>query len=93
MDLMNGLVWLMGGGCIMAASWLLERFGWYQALASKIKELVFFLVSLVLGIGAYLVTVYVPATSIEAMTPYFAIIAMVFSYVFLGKGFHLVDRG
>jgi len=93
MDFMGILIWLMGGGCIIASSWLLERFAWYQTLASKTREIVFFCVSVLFGIGAFLVSSYVPADVIQAITPYFVIVASTFSYVFLGKGFHIVDKG
>jgi hypothetical protein len=86
------LVWIAGGGCIVAASWLLERFPKYTALASNIKELIFFGVAIVLGGGAYAIGIYVPAEVLAQIAPYFAIVSMVFSYIFLGKGFHSVDK-
>ena len=86
------LVWLAGGGCIFAASWILERFPKYVALSSQVKEWIFFGVAAVLGATAYAVSVYVPIEVLVALAPFFGIIAAVFSYVFLGKTFHNTDK-
>ena len=91
MGITDFLSWLMGGGFLMAASWLLERFPKYVALEAKIKEWIFFGVATLLGVGSYAFSQYVPAGIIESMEPYFVIIASVFSYVFVGKIFHQVD--
>jgi hypothetical protein len=82
----------MGGGFLLATSWILERFPKYTALASNIKEWIFFGVAVVLGSGSYAFSQYVPAAVILAIAPYFVIIASVFSYVFVGKLFHQVDK-
>jgi len=86
------LVWLAGGGCVIAASWILERWEKYKELASNTKMLIFFGVASALGIGSYLVGAYVPQETIAAIAPYFLIVTSVFSYVFLGTAFHRVDK-
>jgi len=86
------LVWLGGGGCVIAASWILERWEKYKELASNTKMLIFFGLASALGIGSYLVGAYVPQETIAAIAPYFLIVASVFSYVFLGTAFHRVDK-
>jgi drug/metabolite transporter (DMT)-like permease len=91
MTITDFLTWLMGGGCLLAASWLLERFPAYTNLPSNIKEWIFFGVAVVLGGLSFVVSTYVPAGTIEAIAPYFGIVASVFSYIFLGKSFHRVD--
>lgn len=92
MDITQLLVWLVGGGCIIAASWILERIPQYTALNSQLKMWIFFGVSATLGIVAYVIGAFVPVEVIQGMSPYFAIIASVFSYVFLGTAFHRVDK-
>lgn len=91
MGITDFLSWLMGGGFLMAASWLLERFPKYVALSAKAKEWIFFGVATVLGIGSYAFSQYVPADVITSLSPYFIIVASVFSYVFIGKAFHRID--
>ena len=91
MGITDFLSWLMGGGFLLAASWILERFPKYTALDSNIKEWIFFCVAAVLGIGTYAFSQYVPANVIQSIAPYFVVVASVFSYVFVGKIFHNVD--
>lgn len=92
MEISTFLVWLGGGGCVIAASWLLERWEKYQELASNLKMWIFFGLASVLGIGAYAVGIYVPQETLQAIAPYFLILASIFSYVFLGTAFHRVDK-
>lgn len=91
MSINEFFIWLGGGGCIIAASWLLGRFDWYIKLAENIKQLVFFGVALLFGGGAYAVTQYVPESTLMAIAPYFLIASMVFSYVFLNKLYNRVS--
>jgi drug/metabolite transporter (DMT)-like permease len=92
MGISDFLSYLMGGGCLLAASWILERFPKYTALAASVKEWIFFGVAAVLGAGSYAVSVYVPSSVIVAVSPYFVILASVFGYVFLGNVFHSTDK-
>ena len=85
MTITDFLVWLAGGGCVIAASWILGKFVWYNKLVDNIKQLIFFLVAVIFGGGAYAVTQYVSAATLAAIAPYFLIVVSVFSYVFLNK--------
>jgi hypothetical protein len=85
MDINNFLVWLTGGGFIIAAAWLLGKIPGYATLAENIKQWIFFAVSAILGGGAYAVTQYVPTATIAAIAPYFAIVAIAFGAIFLNK--------
>ena len=86
------LTWLGGAGCVIAASWILERIPKYNALAPNVKMWIFFGVASVLGIGAYSIATYVPAQVLEQLAPFFGIVAAVFSYIFLGATFHKADK-
>jgi hypothetical protein len=93
MDLNQFLQWLLGsGGSIMAASWLLERIDWFQKQTSDIKEYVFFGLTAVISVGAYLVVNYIPSIALQVIAPYFAIVAGLFITVVIGKMFHKVDK-
>lgn len=87
------LVWLFaGGGSIAVISWIMERVKWFQTLTSEAREWLMFALSTVVGVGAYVVVNYVPAETLELVSPYFAIVASIFGVVFLGKAFHKVDK-
>jgi hypothetical protein len=88
MGIKDFIAWLAGGGFIMAASFILERIAWYQALTADKKEWVFLGSAAVIGCGAVALATYVPAAVLTALAPYFGVVFAVFSYVFLGKAFH-----
>jgi len=92
LDINQFLVWISGGGAVVASSWILERLPWYQGLASELKRWIFFGVAAVLGVGAYLVGAFVPVEVLQQLAPYFLVLASAFSYVFLGTAFHRVDK-
>lgn len=92
MELTDFLAWLMGGGALIAASWIFERVEWFQNLESKTKELALLITSSVFAIGAFAIQSFVPAEIILQAAPYFVILSGIFSYVFLGKAFHKVDK-
>ena len=87
MDINNFLVWLTGGGFIIAAAWLLGKIPGYVALVDNIKQLIFFAVAIIFGCGAYAITQYVPAATLAAFAPYFAIVAIAFGAIFLNKAY------
>lgn len=83
---------ISGGGSILAASFLLERFSGYKNLeSSELKDWIFFGVSSVIGVGAYLLVTFAPEFMVIA-EPYFVILAGIFGFVFLGKRFHAEDK-
>jgi len=70
----------------------LERSKWFQELKSDAKEWLFFALASALAIGAYLVQTYVPAEVIQQIQPIANILIGLFSLLFMGKSFHLVDK-
>jgi hypothetical protein len=87
MDINNFLVWLTGGGFIIAAAWILGKIPGYVALSETVKQWIFFAVSALLGGGAYAVTQYVAVATLAAIAPYFAIVAIAFGAIFLNKAY------
>jgi hypothetical protein len=93
MDINQFLQWLLGsGGSIIAASWILERIGKFQAQTPDIKEWIFFGLSAIFSVGSYLVITFVPAEIIAAIGPYFLIVSGLFVTIVVGKMFHSVDK-
>jgi hypothetical protein len=87
MDINNFLVWLTGGGFIIAAAWILGKIPGYLALSETVRQWIFFAVSVIFGSGAYAVTQYVPVATLAAIAPYFAIVAIAFGAIFLNKAY------
>ena len=93
MELEQVFSWLVsGGGSIAAVSWILERSKWFQVLDSDAKEWLFFALVSAVSIVAYLIQAYVPMSILEEIQPIANILISVFSGLFLGKSFHLVDK-
>jgi len=92
MALQDFLVYLSGAGVIAAVSWLFEYFGLFQNLEAKKKQLIFFGVCVAGALGAYSVATYVPAEVLNQVAPFFGIVAGIFSYLFIGNGFHAVTK-
>ena len=83
---------ISGGGSILAASFILERFPKYKELSSaELKDWIFFGVASFIGVGAYLLVTFAPDFMTTAQ-PYFIILSGVFGFVFLGKKFHAEDK-
>ena len=89
MNINDFLVWLMGGGSIAAANWVLGQFSGYNNLADKVKSWIFFGLAVVFGGGAYAISQYVPRAVLTALQPYFLIVVFVFVYVFIN---HFVTK-
>ena len=86
------LQWLIyGGGSVMAVSWILERIAAFKELASNVKQIVTFVLTALLSIGAYMLVQFAP-DFIAMASPYFSIIAVVFSMVFLKDAFHRATK-
>ena len=84
---------LTAGGSAAVASWILERIPVYAAIAlAETKRWVFFGVCVVLALGSYMVITFVSPVVLQALAPYFAIIASVFASVFFGSAFHNADK-
>src|SRR5574343_198863 len=92
MSINEFLVWLTGAGASVAASWLLEKFAWFQALKADSKQLVFFGVCLVLGLGSFAVQTYVPKEVLNQLAPWFLVVSTTFGAVFLGTSYHKASK-
>jgi len=91
MTLEQFLVWLIGGGSVIALFWLAEQSTWFQGLSVVMKRLVMFGGSAILGLGALAVVTYVPPEVLEQLSPWFSIIAATFVSVFLNQAAHKFD--
>jgi hypothetical protein len=88
MLLKDFLTFLGGVGVVAAVSWVIEYFNLFAGMEAKKKQLFFFLICIVVALAAYSVTVFVPVATLEQIGPFFAIVATIFSYLFLGTNFH-----
>jgi hypothetical protein len=92
-DVRSFLQWLIGGGgSILAVSWILERTKWFQSLTSDAKDYTIFGFAVVVGCGALAAVMYVPSSIIDAIAPFFLIVASIFVTVFIVKSFHSTDK-
>ena len=94
MELAQFLQWLIGsGGAVMAASWILEQIPqWMQWENSAGKKWSFFGLSAAIGSAALAVIQYAPAAALEAIAPYFAVLAAAFATIFMGEAFHKLTK-
>lgn len=90
------LSWLTGadGGAFillsMAASWLLESTGWWNALTSKIRGLIILGIAIVLGIGALFLQNNPQLVAV--IDPYFKVIMYSISAWLALQGSHRLDN-
>lgn len=88
-NLVEFLTWIVyGGGAAISASFILEKMAWYTEKPGEVKKNIYFGIVTTFTILMYLVLNYVPQTILEAITPYFGIIAISFINVYLGTSFH-----
>jgi len=92
MELAEFLVWLTSGGSIIAVSWLAEKSMWFQGLSKERKEYFIYAASVILSLGAYGVSTYVPAEVLAQIAPIFAILASSFASIFLGRFYHSLKK-
>jgi hypothetical protein len=92
MTVSDFLVWLAGGGSLIAASWVLGQFSWYTTLVEKAKQWIFFAIAVLFGGGAYAVTQYVSQTALNAVAPYFLIVSFVFIAIFVNKTYTKISN-
>jgi hypothetical protein len=85
MTIAQFLAWLIGGGFVAAANWVLGQFSWYANMAQNAKNWLFFGISLLFGGGAYAVTQYVPVATLNSLEPYFLIAVFAFTFVFINR--------
>lgn len=92
LELMSFLSWLVtSAGAGSVSSWILERLPAFQALSSSAKKAWAFASSSALAIGSFLVIQFVPAETLQAIAPYFAIVASMFASAFASEAFHRFD--
>ena len=90
------LGWLFGptiggfGILVWFASWALEDFKFWQNLSSKIRSLVFYVGSILIGIGAYLLSQN--KELVAAISPYFNIILSATAVWLSSQVVHKVDK-
>lgn len=88
-DIFEFLPWIVyGGGGAIAISWILEQVKWYQEQSAKAKKNIFFGFSAVFTVLIYVFMTYVPQNAIEAIAPFFSIIAAAFISTYIGTGYH-----
>lgn len=92
MTLNDFLVFLGGVGGVAAVSWVLEYFGLFQNLEAKQKQLVYFLLCVVVALSAYGIKTYVPVEILDQIEPFFEIVAVIFAYQFLGTKYHYATK-
>lgn len=93
MDLTQFLAWLANsGGAAIAISWIAERLPWYQSLTSYQKEYSFVLATIAVAILGYLGLTYIPPQALKDIAPIFGVVYSTFAALFVGKGFHQVDK-
>lgn len=85
------LLWLVGGGCVVATSWILEQVNWFQNLNSQKKRYVQFGVSAFIGLLALAIVQFVPKETLNMLEPYFSVISSVFGMIFLNQVAHTLD--
>lgn len=92
MNISDFLVWLTGGGCLIAASWILSQFDWYLKLIDKARQWIFFGLAVVFGCGSYAVVAYVPPATLTSIAPYFLIVSFVFIAIFINKAYTRISN-
>jgi len=93
MTLIQFLTWLFAsGGSAVVASFILERSKKYQDQASEVRKWIFFIVAAVIALAGYFTVTYVPVDVLNQIAPIFAIVAMIFTIVFLGTKAHEFDK-
>lgn len=76
MDLREFLIWLgTSAGAGAALSFIAERIPAFNALTSTVKAYIHLLGSLALALAAYAVMTFVPAETLDALLPWFQIVA------------------
>lgn len=92
-DLLEFLQWIVyGGGGAIAISWILEQLNWYQEKPANQKRNIFFGFVSAFTVLTYVVLNYVPASTLEAIAPYFGLIAVAFLNTYIGTGYHNVSK-
>ena len=92
-NLVEFLTWIVyGGGGAIAVSWILEKLSWYQEKPAETKRNIYFGIVTAFTLIIYVILNFVPTTVLDALSPYFGIIAVTFVNVYIGTGFHRANK-
>jgi len=92
LDIKEFLLWIaVSGGAAVLFSWVAEQVGWFQKQVPKTKWWISMLGSVVLAVGAKLIIDFVPAETLAAIAPYFAIVAAVVVSFVANQVAHALD--
>lgn len=83
---------LVGGGGIVAVSWIWEKFNLFSNMSPEDKKMVLFGFSAAISLIAYAANQFIPAETIALIDPYFKIVAGLFYMIFIGNTFHNVNK-
>lgn len=92
MDFSGFLNFLAYGGSVMAVSFLVESWAWFQAQSAQFKSAASFAGSAVISLAAYSFLTYAPAAWVSAANPFFYIVSGLFGVYFLGQAFHSITK-
>ncbi len=96
-DLTSVLRWIIAGGAAVVVSALLsflgERWSWFQSLEPFYKRLSQVGLSILLSIAAKAILDNVPSDVIQAIQPYWELIAVALAGVGGNQLFHVIQRG
>jgi hypothetical protein len=93
LDIKAFLTWILSsGGSIISASWILDRFTFFQKFSPDQKEWTFFGLSAAISVGAYAGVTYLPAQFFIDAAPWFLMISGTFLTVIVSKKFHQIDK-
>ena len=93
LTLSDFLVWLAtGGGAAVAISKIGEMIPWFVALPSNTKKIVQYGLSALVGCAAFAIMSYAPPEVLDAIAPYFAILASLVVPIFVNQSYHSIVR-
>jgi hypothetical protein len=80
-----------GGGAAIVFSFVSERIPAFQKLTSEQRSYAILAGSLVISVAAFAVVTFVPQGTLEAIAPWFAVVAGTFTTWLSTQGAHKVD--
>lgn len=91
-SLMNTLIWLAtGGGAVIVLSWVSERIPAFQVLQSQTRWWIQLIGSVVLAIGAKVLILNLPQSTLDAVAPYFETVAGIVLLFVANQVAHTLD--
>lgn len=91
-SLMNTLIWLAtGGGAVIVLSWVSERIPAFQALQPQTRWWIQLIGSVVLAIGAKVLILNLPQSTLDAVAPYFETVAGIVLLFVANQVAHTLD--